>query len=691
MNGIWENIEPMTISRSFFAAATVRGRLVFAFGGKGGFDNEPLNTAEVYDSQLKSWSSIPSMRYPRYSFAAGVVKDEVYLFGGLYHAGYDPLALPNYSVELAPSEIFNTRTRKWKLLPSPMTQSRNGPAAAAIGDNIFVMGGYGDGQYLDSMEVYNIQSQAWATLPPMNSTRQHCAAVAVGSSIFVIGGTNDNGSLGTAEMYDVASRSWAPIPPMQFKRTGCSAVALGNSIFVAGGSDDLAEVYNIDERTWTPLPAMQCKRYFCSVSHIDENVLVLGGNYGGSSVEIFKPSASVCKDTIASDNLKSKILSLDIASDEPKSKLLYLDAANYTSKFFMFHDRWNLTIAEKAVKKFCDTSKRSGFTIVAFIDQAAMTEEAQQKWRRRREREVRRGERSVPQGALRLVGDMLAKHGVEVRYSLEADCDDTIAFHAQVDGAGILSQDKDFLRYKNATYALYKDYEINKRGRLKLIEQDGTRKSSWRDLGPPPETSHCDPFRDCIKDGTYLRGSPSPLVRLGSLHILVRQLRAALYCQLGVGSVHEEFPIRSGKNCVWDKQEVHSDDACAELLLSPVDAVKFFQQARPESVSDEDWIKHQFALRSIVAELCCTADGSTLLETLLPLMDSIDIPPQQTKKEKRQQRKAKIKTSSPTSNKSHYLEWRKSQQTGETKKEKRERYLRLFPDKGLLTEHSKSS
>ena len=72
-----------------------------------------------------------------------------------------------------------------------------------------------------------------------------------------------------------------------------------------------------------------------------------------------------------------------------------------------------------------------------------------------------------------VAGDMLAKYGVEVRYSVEADCDDTIAFHTQVIGASILSQDRDFLRYTGASYALYKDYKVEK-GRLVPVKQDGT-------------------------------------------------------------------------------------------------------------------------------------------------------------------------------------------------------------------------
>jgi len=108
---------------------------------------------------------------------------------------------------------------------------------------------------------------------------------------------------------------------------------------------------------------------------------------------------------------------------------------------------------------------------------------------------------------------------------VEADNDDTLASYAQHDEASVLSQDKDFLRYKNSTFAIYKDFQIRK-GSLKLIKQEGERKASWRDIEKPPLTGQCNPYRDCIEDQTYVRGSPSPLVKLGNLHIHVRPLRA---------------------------------------------------------------------------------------------------------------------------------------------------------------------
>ena len=324
------------------------------------------------------------------------------------------------------------------------------------------------------------------------------------------------------------------------------------------------------------------------------------------------------------------LTSVTSASDTASSekKLLYMDSANYLENFFQPFDGWNLDAANQKVRAFCSAANRSGWTVVAFLDQATMTEEAQAKWRKRRVSEVRKGERRVPQGALRLLGDMFAAEGVTVRYSLEMDCDDTIASHAEADGASVLSADKDFLRYRNATYDLYKDYSISTKGKhLILVEQNKSEsQSSSRDLGPPPKTGHHDAFRDCVEDGTYLRGSPSPLVQLGNMHIHVRPLRAALYHHMNImGGVEEEFPVRnSDGECTWDKQHVMPDPEIADLLVSPAQAVSHFDHPRPPCVSAENWFKHQFAMRAVIAEICCGALQTTLLETLKPLMASVD-------------------------------------------------------------------
>lgn len=392
---------------------------------------------------------------------------------------------------------------------------------------------------------------------------------------------------------------------------------------------------------------------------------------------------------------------------DEKPKLLYMDAANYTNFFFPYGCPWSLAKATKNAKRFAWVCTQSKWKVVAFFDQSILTQEAQNKWRKRREQEVRKKERAVPQGCLRLVGDLLAEQGIEVRYSLDADNDDTIASWAEHDGAAVLSGDSDFLRYRNATYSLFSDFTVHGNKKIELKKQEkSVRQSSWRDIiTPPPRTGSCNPFRDCKEDGSYLRGSPSPLVELGNLHVIVRPLRAALYFSLGIDEVMEEFPVLGpGNQCIWDKQVVAADESSSELLLSPELAVQQFMLPRPENCSDESWYKHQFALCAIVAEICCTVSGQTLLETLRPLLQSIDEPPVPKRR-----RKAVKTTTDPKHNStnmakdkkgprprkgnsqttgeekiagvasSHYKEWRRTQNTGESNKEKRDRYLKLFP------------
>jgi len=516
---------------------------------------------------------------------------------------------------------------------------RQGHAATAIGTEIYLVGGYADGKKLSMCEKFDTVSGRVEVLPSMLRKRHHCSAVAVNDKLFVFGGSDEDPF--SAEMYNPIKGKWSMLTPMHHKSGFiCFAATVGTDIIVTGGDGRALDVYSTKTNSWKGIPGMkELGSSCCYMTSVGKEIIFIH-----SSGEIQSCLASISS---------KKIGLTEPTSAGTKSKLLYVDAANFTGRFFKYKRPWNLEQAQKEVCKMCNAATKSGWTMVVYLDQATMTVEAIKKWRSRREKEVRKGERMVPQGALRLVGDMFTRCGIEVHYSVEADNDDTIASHAHHDGADVLSGDRDFFRYTNFQYALYKDFKIGK-GKFFLIKHDGKRNSTQRDIIPnPPLTGTCNPFRDCIQEKNYLRGSPSPLVELNNVHILVRPLRAALYAHLGLDHVEEEFPVLKDNTCAWDKTLVQADETCSELLLSPCDAVKRFDCERPRDVPNKNWYKHQFALRCIVAEICCTVTGSTLLETLEPLLD--DIP------------------------KSHYILWREEQKTGETNKQKRERYLKLYP------------
>jgi hypothetical protein len=320
-----------------------------------------------------------------------------------------------------------------------------------------------------------------------------------------------------------------------------------------------------------------------------------------------------------------------------KQQLVYLDALNYTTEFILLHD-WHCSRALARVQRFVDAAKTSGITIKAFLDEGTVSAEAGATWKSRRVREIVKGEKNVPQGAAVLLGDMLRKCGVEVCYSSERDNDDTLAFHAEADGASILSHDQDMFRYVGHTYTVYSDFQIE-RGRLHLTEHrmyasPSKLKSGPRELEPPPAYHHT--ITHVREDGVYLRGVPSPLVRaLGyNPHGVVAPLRHAMYHKLGMqGPLIEEWPEWSAeKNAVvWVRHEdvqPNADAELAQLLSQPDEAMMRFFPAEVTSpafpppgcsASKRDWAKHVMCVRSVVYEICVMSNpgGPTLLDLML--------------------------------------------------------------------------
>lgn len=105
------------------------------------------------------------------------------------------------------------------------------------------------------------------------------------------------------------------------------------------------------------------------------------------------------------------------------------------------------------------------------------------KWRTRRAEQVRKCKLDVPPGLAVIYGDMFRAVGIKVYYS-EVDNDDTIAAYAECNQAHVLSGDKDYYRYREATFPIYCDYDI-KNGYLELTEGTPIRHPKPRKLLDP--------------------------------------------------------------------------------------------------------------------------------------------------------------------------------------------------------------
>ena len=87
----------------------------------GGVDGSNLNTAEVYDPTLNTWTPIAPMGSARYALAAVALNNKVYALGGGDALG----------TILNTAEVYDPALNTWSAI-APMGNVREGLAAVAL-------------------------------------------------------------------------------------------------------------------------------------------------------------------------------------------------------------------------------------------------------------------------------------------------------------------------------------------------------------------------------------------------------------------------------------------------------------------------------------------------------------------------------------------------------------------------------
>ena len=179
---------------------------------------------------------------------------------------------------------------------APMNEARQEVGVAAIGERIYVVGGYrADGTTANTLEVYDVRANAWSTLAPMPERLNHCAAVAFEGKVYVIGGSTALGSTSAATFeYEPARNDWGVRASMARARTAAVAAVVGDSIFVAGGTDDRSDLEAYDPRTdqWRSLREMPTPRNHVAGGAARGRFHAVGGRPGNLRVlEIFDPAS----------------------------------------------------------------------------------------------------------------------------------------------------------------------------------------------------------------------------------------------------------------------------------------------------------------------------------------------------------------------------------------------------------------
>ena len=150
----------------------------------------------------------------------------------------------------------NLHSVKMADLPIPTTNA----TAVLIGRNVYIAGGVApDVRSAQIVQVYNIDTGKWSTLPP--APQYDYEAIAINNNLVLIGGKESSTRKITnmVSTWLVEEETWTQtIPPKSTRRFRPGVFLLKNYLFVFGGRGedgktllDSFEVLNIEENQWS--------------------------------------------------------------------------------------------------------------------------------------------------------------------------------------------------------------------------------------------------------------------------------------------------------------------------------------------------------------------------------------------------------------------------------------------------------
>ncbi|MFN3763036.1 MAG: hypothetical protein ACK4WK_07545, partial [Anaerolineae bacterium] len=133
---------------------------------------------------------------------------------------------------------YDPQADRWEeRAPMPIAQAL--AAAAPLGDEIYVVGGYRTGQEQTTCAVYNPARDTWSACPFLTLPRGGLGLVPFGGQLYAVGGGGWGGYLGFNERYDPAQALWMPVEtPLLGGWQGAGVALVDLTIYAVGGYSD---------------------------------------------------------------------------------------------------------------------------------------------------------------------------------------------------------------------------------------------------------------------------------------------------------------------------------------------------------------------------------------------------------------------------------------------------------------------
>jgi hypothetical protein len=316
--GAWTRVDdfPATRHEGGFVQA---GPRFYALGGR------EADSVLRFDPASGNWSSGAASPIKLHHFQAVELDGLIYVVGAMTgECCSEPPAANVY--------FYDPLGDRWTVGPSiPASRRRGGGGAVAVDDKIYLLGGNTNGHngpVSTQVDVYDPATGQFTALAPMPTARDHFFAVHHEGRILAVGGrASDAAADGdivddtvvAVDVYDIASNTWSTLPAssnLPTPRAGAATGIIGNELVVAGGESSASaaahgqvEAMDLDTGQWRTLSPMRTPRHAAQAIVSNFGFYVAGGaaQRGGATgpldleaLHLFGPTAPTASPLTAS-------------------------------------------------------------------------------------------------------------------------------------------------------------------------------------------------------------------------------------------------------------------------------------------------------------------------------------------------------------------------------------------------------
>jgi hypothetical protein len=190
-------------------------------------------------------------------------------------------------IDGTPAAVGGTRWIERAPMPGPKISEH---AAAASGDHIYVVGGFGD---RTGFKRYSPLQDTWTLMPPLPDDRHHLAAFATADAFYAAGGYSDTSNgYQAGYRFDLESASWSPVPEI-YEVAASHAATLHGRAYIGDLSGSLQEFDPVTRRVRRipPSDAPGGRDHSQVVAFLDEIWMLGGRSPEHSGVSIYDPAS----------------------------------------------------------------------------------------------------------------------------------------------------------------------------------------------------------------------------------------------------------------------------------------------------------------------------------------------------------------------------------------------------------------